>query len=300
MSVVMHQKITPRASAFKKRPETREEKMINSLSPTLNLMVKAVRRASSSLLRDFHEVAHLQLSKKGPGDFVSSADLMTEKKLISYLQEAKPDYGIISEECGKIPAKNDSPYCWVIDPIDGTNNFIHANPTFAISLALMRGDEVLDAVIFNPVLNELYYAEKGQGAFVMRPTGDERLRVSNRRSLETTILSVNGSFLSAYPETMAEFLKKNMSVRINGSITLALSAVSAGQSDVFADSRIHLWDIVTGYLLVKEAGGIVQSWSGKTSLKDIVEEGSFLATTMELRDEVVKFLPKVKKNLQKK
>ena len=89
----MHQKITPRASAMKKRPQTREEKMINSLSPTLNLMVKAVRRASSSLLRDFHEVSHLQLSKKGPGDFVSSADLMTEKKLISYLQEAKPDYG---------------------------------------------------------------------------------------------------------------------------------------------------------------------------------------------------------------
>lgn len=300
MSVVMHQKITPRASAIKKRPETREEKMINSLSPTLNLMVKAVRRASSSLLRDFHEVSHLQLSKKGPGDFVSSADLMTEKKLISYLQEVKPDYAIISEECGKIPAKNDSPYCWVIDPIDGTNNFIHANPTFAISLALMRGDEVLDAVIFNPVLNELYYAEKGQGAFVMRPTGDERLRVSNRRSLETTVLSVNGSFLSAYPETLAELLKKNLSVRINGSTTLALAGVAAGQSDIFADSRIHLWDIVTGYLLVKEAGGIVQSWSGKTDLKDIIAEGTFLATTMELRDEVVKFLPKVKKTLQKK
>ena len=300
MSVVMHQKITPRASAMKKRPQTREEKMINSLSPTLNLMVKAVRRASSSLLRDFHEVSHLQLSKKGPGDFVSSADLMTEKKLISYLQEAKPDYGVISEECGVIAPKNDSPYRWVIDPIDGTTNFIHANPTFAISLALMRGDEVLNAVRFNPVLNELYYAEKGQGAFVMRPTGDERLRVSNRRSLETTVLSVNGSFLSAYPETLAELLKKNLSLRINGSTTLALAGVAAGQSDIFADSRIHLWDIVTGYLLVKEAGGIIQSWSGKTDLKDIIAEGTFLATTMELRDEVVKFLPKVKKTLQKK
>ena len=205
MSVVMRQKITPRQSAIKKRPETREEKMINSLSPILNLMVKSVRRASSSLLRDFREVSHLQLSRKGPGDFVSSADLTVEKKLISFLQESKPDYAILSEECGTIAAKNNSPYCWVIDPIDGTTNFIHAIPTFAISLALMRGDEVLDAVIFNPVLNELYYAEKGQGAFVMRPTGDERLRVSARRNIETTVVSLNPVFLVNHPNIVNSF-----------------------------------------------------------------------------------------------
>lgn len=300
MSVVMHQKITPRQSAFKKRPETREEKMINSLSPILSLMVKAVRHASSSLYRDFHEVSHLQLSKKGPGDFVSSADLMVEKKLISYLQEAKPEYGFLSEECGTIPPKNDSLYRWVIDPIDGTTNFIHAIPTFAISLALMRKDEVLDAVIFNPISNELYYAEKGQGAFVMRPTGDERLRVSSRRSLETTIFSINPAFLANHPEIVSSFLKKNAAVRMNGSTTLALAAVASGQSDIFMEHRTHLWDIATGYLLVKEAGGIVQTWSGKTALKDIMEEGSFVATTMDLRDEVIKKLPKTKKNLKNK
>ena len=290
----------PRQAAVRKRPETREEKMINSLSPMLNLMVKAVRRASSSLLRDFHEVSHLQLSKKGPGDFVSSADLMVEKKLISLLQESKPDFGVLSEECGKIAAKNGSPYCWVIDPIDGTTNFIHAIPTFAISLALMRGDEVLDAIIFNPVLNELYYAEKGQGAFVMRPTGDERLRVSSRCSMETAVISLNPAFLVNHPKIMDSFLKDHSAIRMNGSTTLALASVAAGQSDVFMESRIHLWDIATGYLLVKEAGGIVQTWSGNTSFKDIIKEGSFMATTMDLRDEIVKKLPKTKKNLQKK
>ncbi len=300
MSLVMHQKITPRQSALKRRPETREEKMINSLSPILNLMVKAVRRASSSLLRDFHEISHLQLSKKGPGDFVSSADLMVEKKLIALLQEAKPEFGILSEECGEIPAKNGSPYRWVIDPIDGTTNFIHAIPTFAISLALMRGDEVLDAVIFNPVVNELYYAEKGQGAFVMRPTGDERLRVSVRNNAETTITAINPAFLATCPEIVATLLKKNAAIRINGSTTLALASVASGQFDAFMENRIHLWDIVTGYLLVKEAGGIVQTWTGKTSLTDIIEEGSFLATTMDFRDEIIKKLPKTKKNLQKK
>lgn len=300
MPVIMHKTITPRQVAMKKRPETREEKMINSLSPMLNLMVKSVRRAASSLHRDFHEVAHLQLSKKGPGDFVSSADLMVEKKLIALLQEAKPDFGILSEECGKIAPKNDSPYCWVIDPIDGTTNFIHAIPTFAVSLALMRGDEVLDAVVYNPILNELYYAEKGQGAFVMRPTGDERLRVSARRSIETTVVSLNPAFLVNHPQISDSFLKDNAAIRMNGSTTLALASVASGQSDIFMESRTHLWDIATGYLLVKEAGGIVQTWSGKTTLKDIMQEETFLATTMDLRDEVVKKLPKVKKNLKKK
>lgn len=300
MSVVMRQKITPRQSAIRKRPETREEKMINSLSPMLNLMVKSVRRASSSLLRDFHEVSHLQLSKKGPGDFVSSADLMVEKKLISLLKEAKPDFGVLSEECGTIAPQNDSPYCWVIDPIDGTTNFIHAIPTFAISLALMRGDEVLDAVIFNPVLNELYYAEKGQGAFVMRPTGDERLRVSARRNMETAVISLNPAFLLNYPKVVDSFLKEHSAVRMNGSTTLALASVAAGQSDLFMESRVHVWDVATGYLLVKEAGGIVQTWSGKTTFKDIMKDGSFMATTMDLCNQIIKKLPKTKKNLQKK
>lgn len=300
MSVVMRQKITPRQMAVRKRSETREEKMINSLSPMLNLMVKAVRRAASSLHRDFHEVSHLQLSKKGPGDFVSSADLMVEKKLISILQESKPDYGVLSEECGVIAPQNSSPYCWVIDPIDGTTNFIHAIPTFAISLALMRGDEVLDAVIYNPILNELYYAEKGQGAFVMRPTGDERLRVSARRSLETAVVALNPAFLVNHPQIAKNFLAENSAIRMNGSTTLALSSVAAGQFDVFMESRIHLWDVATGYLLVKEAGGIVQTWSGGSTLKDIMKEGSFVATTMDLREEVIKKLSTSKKNLQKK
>ena len=134
----------------------------------------------------------------------------------------------------------------------------------------------------------------------MRPTGDERLRVSARRNMETTIISLNPAFLVNHPKIVNSFLKDNAAVRMNGSTTLALALVASGQSDLFMETRVHLWDIATGYLLVKEAGGIVQTWSGKTTFKDIIKEGSFMATTMDLRDKIVKKLPKTKKNLQKK
>lgn len=300
MAVVEKRTITPRKNTFVKRKETREEKMIDSLSPNLNLMVRAVRRASGSLLRDFGEISHLQVSKKGPGDFVSNADLMTEKKLIEFLQEARPDYGFISEEKGEIPAKNGSPYRWLMDPIDGTTNFIHAMPAFAISLALLKGDEVLDAVIFNPMTNELYYAEKGRGAFVMTPTGNERLRVSNRTKMETAMIGVNVSVFGRCPDLLKSFLDQHSPVRIIGSTTLTLSALGAGQVDGFIEYRPNAWDIATGYLIVKEAGGIVQSWTGKIAFKDILDEGTFLATTPELKEKMIKILPKTKKVLQKK
>ncbi len=300
MPVISKQKITPRKNTLVKRKETREEQVIASLSPNLNLMIRAVRRASTSLLRDFGEVSHLQVSKKGPGSFVSNADLMTEKKLIEFLQEARPDYGFISEEKGEIPAKNGSPYRWLMDPIDGTTNFIHALPTFALSLALLKGDEVLDAVIFNPITNELYYAEKGRGAFVMTPTGNERLRVSNRTNMEMAMFAVNVSVFGRCPELLSSFLDKNSPVRIIGSTTLALSHLAAGHFDSFIEFQPNIWDIATGYLIVKEAGGIVQSWDGKLSLSDIIKAGTFIATTPELKEKVIKILPKVKKNLQKK
>ncbi len=295
MPVIAKQKITPRKNTIVKRKQTREEQMIASLSPNLNLMIHAVRRASGTLLRDFGEISQLQVSKKGPGNFVSNADLMTEKKLIEFLQEARPDYGFLSEEKGGIPAKNGSPYTWIMDPIDGTTNFLHAMPTFAISLALLKGDEVLDAVIFNPITNQLYYAEKGRGAFVMTPTGNERLRVSSRTKMETAMMAVNVSVFGRCPELLDSFLKNHSPVRIMGSTTLTLSSLSAGQTDAFIEYQPHIWDIATGYLIVKEAGGIVQSWSGKLKFKEIIEEGSFLATTPQLKEKVIKMLPKSKK-----
>lgn len=295
MPVIEKQRIIPRKNTIVKRKKTREEQVIDSLSPNLNLMIHAVRRASGSLLRDFGEISHLQVSKKGPGDFVSNADLMTEKKLIEFLQEARPDYGFVSEERGEIPAKNGSPYKWLMDPIDGTTNFLHAMPYFAISLALLKGDEVLDAVIFNPITNQLYYAEKGRGAFIMTPTGNERLRVSGRTKMETAMMSVNVSVFGRCPELLESFLKNHSPVRVMGATTLTLSSLAAGQADAFIEYHPHIWDIATGYLMVKEAGGIVQSWSGKLKLYDIVEEGTFLATTPELKEKVIKILPKIKK-----
>ena len=301
MPIVAHQKITPRkqTSLFKKN-ETREEKRISSLSPTLNFMVKAVRYAGSGLVRDFREVSQLQVSRKGPGDFVSNADLFTEKKLVEFIRKARPDDAVLSEECGKIPASNNSPYMWVLDPIDGTNNFLHAIPFFCISLALLRHDEVIAGVIYNPVTNELYYAEKGQGAFVMTPTGDVRLRVSARKNLEQTMVSTNSYALKTTNGLIDRMVGKPFSFRCIGSTALALAGVAAGQLDVFFDCRCHLWDLAAGYLLVKEAGGIVQTFNGKTDIPSLTEEKGILATTLDLREKVLNFVNPKEKSCKKR
>ncbi|MGN0919187.1 MAG: inositol monophosphatase family protein [Alphaproteobacteria bacterium] len=283
-----------------KRNETREEKRISSLSPTLNFMVKAVRHAGASLVRDFREVSQLQVSRKGPGDFVSNADVFTEKKLIEFIKKTRPDDGIISEECGEIPAQNGSPYKWVMDPIDGTNNFLHAIPFFAISLALMRENEVIAGVIYNPISAELYYAEKGQGAFVMTPTGDTRLRVSGRKNLEQAMVSTNSYALRSINGLLERIIGKPFCFRCIGSTALSLAQVAAGQLDVFFDCRSHLWDLSAGYLLIKEAGGIVQTWDGKTDIDSILDSQGVLATSLDLREKVLNFIQPKEKSCKKK
>ena len=301
MPIIAHQKITPRKQTvvFKKN-ETREEKRISSLSPTLNFMVKAVRHAGASLVRDFREVSQLQVSRKGPGDFVSNADLFTEKKLIEFIKKTRPDDAILSEECGEIPANNNSPYKWVLDPIDGTNNFLHAVPFFCISLALLRKDEVVAGVIYNPITTELYYAEKGQGAFVMTPTGDVRLRVSARKDLEQTMVATNSYALKTINGLVDRMIGKPFSFRCIGSTALALAGVAAGQLDVFFDCRSHIWDLAAGYLLVKEAGGIVQTLDGKTDIPSILNGESVLATSLNLREKVLNFIKPKEKTCKKK
>ncbi len=301
MPIIAHQKITPRKRTvvFKKN-ETREEKRISSLSPTLNFMVKAVRHAGASLVRDFREVSQLQVSRKGPGDFVSNADLFTEKKLIEFIKKTRPDDAILSEECGEIPANNNSPYKWVLDPIDGTNNFLHAVPFFCISLALLRKDEVVAGVIYNPITTELYYAEKGQGAFVMTPTGDVRLRVSARKDLEQTMVATNSYALKTINGLVDRMIGKPFSFRCIGSTALALAGVAAGQLDVFFDCRSHIWDLAAGYLLVKEAGGIVQTLDGKTDIPSILNGESVLATSLNLREKVLNFIKPKEKTCKKK
>ncbi len=297
MPVITRQKITPRTRTLRpKRPETREEKRIAALSPTLNVMVNAVRRVGQNIVHDFREVANLQISEKGPGDFVSNADLYSEKKLMEILHEARPEYGFLSEECGEVPAAEGCDYTFVMDPIDGTNNFIHALPLFALSLALMKGNRVIAGVIFNPVTNELYYAEKGKGAFLMTPTGNVRLRVSGRRQLKHCLLASNGYS----PERSEKGLKKVAgefaSARYFGSAALCMAMVAAGQIDAQIEFKFHKWDVAAGYLLIQEAGGKVSDFSGDTDLEALIHTHTMLAANPYLHGTL---LPKMEKSLMK-
>ena len=282
--------ITPRAKTQRKRPETREEKMIAALSPNLNVMVEAVRKAGHSLVRDFGEISSLQVSQKGPGDFVSNADLMAEKNLITYLKEARPDYAFLSEECGELKPEHDSHMRWVIDPIDGTTNFLHAIPVFALSVALFDGQEVIAGVIYNPITNELYYAEKGRGAFLMTPGGNKRLRVSGRSQLSYALLGSNAFGYPKSRDTIAKFSDSVASTRFNGCTTLSLAAVAAGQTDAYIACRFKLWDIAAGYLLIKEAGGYVSDFQEKRDLWDILKSQTIVATNMNLKKSIFKKL----------
>ena len=282
--------ITPRSVTKHKRPETREEKMIAALSPNLNVMVEAVRKAGHSLIRDFGEISSLQVSQKGPGDFVSNADLMAEKNLISFLKEARPDYAFLSEECGELQSVGTSRLKWVIDPIDGTTNFLHAIPVFALSVALMDGSNVIAGVIYNPVTNELYYAEKGQGAFLMTPSGNRRLRVSGRTKLAHSLV---GSNAFAYPksrETMSRLAGSVASTRFNGCTTLSLASVAAGQLDAYIACQFKLWDIAAGYLLIKEAGGYLSTFDADRDIFHMLNSQTIVATNMGLKDALLKKL----------
>ncbi len=293
MPITEKRKITPRAQTFRKdKPQTREEMMIEALSPNLMIMVKAARKAGRRMLRDFGEVANLQISRKGPGDFVSNADMLAEKTLIEQLSYDRPDYGFITEEAGTIPARNNSPYTWVIDPIDGTINFIHAIPTFAISIALLERDEVIAGIVFNPITNDLYYAEKGKGSYVMTPTGTVRLRVSARNKLEQAVIGSCGFRSEKNRETVTKLTNGLAATRFNGCTTLSLASVAAGQFDGYVSCHFNMWDIAAGYLLVKEAGGFASDFGGKRKLSEILESQTLVASNVALKETFLKALEK--------
>lgn len=283
MPVVEKRTITPRRESFKNERKTREEQKIDSLSPSLRIMANAARKAGFRLIRDFGEVSNLQVSRKGPGDFVTNADLLAEKTLIEQLRFHRPDYGIVSEERGEIAAQNNSPFTWVIDPIDGTTNFLHAVDDIAVSIALMEKQTVLAGIVYNPIRNELYYAEKGKGAFLMTPTGNMRLRVSSRNKIEESLLGSNCFKNKASRNDVAVASENVASVRYNGSTTLSLAAVAAGRYDGYIARSFKLWDIAAGYLLVHEAGGFVSSYQGKQKLSEIMSEQTVVASNAALK-----------------
>jgi len=215
-----------------------------SISANLNIMIKAVEKASKSIIRDFGEIEKLQVSKKGPRDFVTKTDKHVEKILIEELSKTKKNYSFLTEETGFIKNK-DKENIWIIDPIDGTTNFLHGIPHFAISIAFKSKDELLSGLIFDPIKDEMFFAEKDKGAFL----NNQRLRVSNKNSLEECLFSSNNEGVKF----------SNLNMRCSGSAALDLAYVASGRLDGYFQNKINLWDVAAGTLMIKEAGGIVNN-----------------------------------------
>ena len=213
---------------------------MNSISPNLNIMIKAAEKASKILIRDFGEVEKLQVSIKGPADFVTNSDKKVEKILIEELNKAKKNYSILSEEIGKIE-NSDKDNFWIIDPIDGTTNFLHGVPHFAISIALRNKSEIISGLIYDPIKNEMFYAEKDNGAFL----NNQRIRVSSKKSLNECLFASGGK----------KEIKSKLNIRKSGSAALDLAYVASGRFDGYFQNELNLWDIAAGLILVTEAGG---------------------------------------------
>ena len=215
---------------------------MQSISANLNIMIKAAEKASRALIRDFGEIEKLQVSIKGPTDFVSNADLKAEKIIIEELKKARPYYSIISEEDGSENNK-DKNNTWIIDPIDGTTNFLHGIPHFAISIALKAGNEIVSGLIYDPIKDEMFYAEKENGAFF----NNQRIRVSKKRDLNSCLFASSGLLKN----------KIDLTLRETGSAALDMAYVAAGRYDGYFQNDLNLWDIAAGIIMVKEAGGII-------------------------------------------
>ncbi len=214
---------------------------MNSVSANLNIMIKASEKASKVLIRDFGELEKLQVSKKGPTDFVTNADIKAEKIIIEELKKARPNYSIISEENG-IEKNKDKSNTWIIDPIDGTINFLHGIPHFAISIALQFNNEIVSGLIFDPIKNELFYAEKNNGAFF----NNQRIRVSKKNNINECLFAIGK--IKNEPDLI---------YRRSGCAALDMAYVASGRYDGYFQNNLNLWDIAAGIIIIKEAGGII-------------------------------------------
>ena len=256
-------------------------------SANINVMVNACRKASKNLIRDFGEVEKLQVSIKGPGDFVTMTDKKVEKILIDELQKARSNYSILSEEIGEI--KNDEEFKWIIDPIDGTSNFLHGIPHFGISVALEKNKEIICGIIFDPIKNEIFSTEKGSGSYL----NSQRIRVSSRKKLEDCILFTGGPRqTSKNKEVALEEYKKFSSkvlipIRKMGSASLDMAYVAAGRCDGFWQRDLNYWDVAAGILLVKEAGGFVTDFIGTDKY---IENKTILAANSRINEAMIEVL----------
>lgn len=251
--------------------------MMPRLSPHMSVMQAAATKAAKRLLRDFMEVENLQVSVKGPGDFVSQADLRAEASIREDLEKARPGYGMLMEESGASGSEKWT-WRWVVDPLDGTTNFLHGIPHWAISIALEKrlpegGTEIQAAVVYSPVNNEMFWAEKGSGAYV----NDKRLRVAARRELKDAVFATGIPFAAssganrlAFARTLSTLIPQVAGVRRFGSAALDLAWVAAGRYDGYWEMGIKPWDIAAGMLIVREAGGYATDGEGKDVVADTV------------------------------
>ena len=243
---------------------------MNSISANLNIMIKAAEKASKILIRDFGEVEKLQVSLKGPSDFVTNADKKVEKIIIEELSKSRKKYSIISEEAGEI-VKSDTENVWIIDPIDGTINFLHGVPHFAISIALKSKKEIVAGLIFDPIKNEMFYAEKNGGAYF----NNQRIKVSKKKNLEECLFATGGK----------EF-KINLNTRKLGSAALDMAYVAAGRFDGYFQGNLNIWDIAAGIILVEESGGKINeiNYDTVSKLKIIASSNSIYEKMSEKLD----------------
>lgn len=250
-------------------------------SALINVMVKAAERAAKGLVRDFGEVENLQVSRKGPADFVSVADTRAEAIIKEELLKARPDFGFLMEETGATKGRENAR--WIVDPLDGTTNFLHGVPCWAISIALEREGEVVAGVVYAPILDELYWAEKGQGAFL----NARRLRVSERRRMEDSLIATGIPFKGRgdakahqrYLKEMAAIMGEVAGIRRWGAASLDLAFTASGRWDGYWEHGLNAWDCAAGILMVTEAGGFVTEIGGG---RNPVHGGSLIAANAHL------------------
>jgi len=256
-------------------------------SANINVMVKACRKASKILIRDFGEIEKLQVSLKGPGDFVTASDKKVEKILIEELQKARPNYSILSEEIGEI--NNDISFKWIIDPIDGTANFLHGIPHFAISIGLEHDKEIICGIIYDPIKDEMFVAEKGQGSYL----NNQRMRVSARSKLQNCIIFTGGPKRESKDRDLSLKEYNNFSskvlipIRKLGSASLDMAYVAAGRCDGFWQRNLNYWDIAAGIIIVKEAGGFVTDFYGKN---EYIQNKTILVSNSKIDKEMIEVL----------
>ncbi len=253
-------------------------------SALINVMVGAARKAARALARDFGEVENLQVSKKGPSDFVSSADLRAEKTLFEELSRVRPGYGFLMEERGVVEG-SDKTHRWIVDPLDGTLNFLHGIPHFAISIALEREGVLVAGVVYNVVRDELYWAEKGQGAYL----NDKRLRVAERSDMGEALFACGTPFQGRpghklFLEESERVMGLCAGLRRFGSASLDLAAVAAGRVDGFWERDLGAWDFAAGVVLVREAGGFAREIDGG----DFMKTGNIIAANPRLMGALAK------------